>query len=334
MKLPVIKRTKTGYSTDVNVLEKLAETSRLAKLLLEYREKAKLKSTYFDALPEMVNPETGLIHTSYHQTTTATGRLSSSEPNLQNIPIKTETGREIRKAFIPRAKNRKILAADYSQIELRILAHLSQDQDLIQAFLEDRDIHTFTARLLYGTDEKDVTWEMRNVAKTINFSIIYGKTAFGLSGDLGISISEADDFIEAYFRRYPRVRDYLEGEKEKARSQGYLTTLFGRRSYFPEIQSRNPQLRGVAERAAINAPIQGSAADLIKLAMIAIHRELGERSFKSLMVIQVHDELVFDIVEEEREAVEELVRREMEGVTRLRVPLKVKLSVGESWYQE
>lgn len=334
MKLPVVKRTKTGYSTDVNVLEKLAETSKLAKLLLEYREKAKLKSTYFDALPEMVNPETGLIHTSYHQTTTATGRLSSSEPNLQNIPIKTQTGREIRKAFIPRAKNRKILSADYSQIELRVLAHLSEDENLIRAFLDDRDIHAFTATLLYGVSESEVTWEMRNVAKTINFSVIYGKTAFGLSGDLGISVSEADDFIEAYFGRYPRVRDYLETQKEKARSQGYLTTLFGRRSYFPEIQSKNAQLRGFAERAAINAPIQGSAADLIKLAMIAIDRQLGTQSFESLMVMQVHDELVFDIVERERKAMEELVRREMEGAARLRVPLKVKLSVGESWYRE
>ena len=334
MKLPVIKRTKTGYSTDVSVLEKLAETYTLPRLLLEYREKSKLKSTYFDALPEMVNPETGLIHTSFHQTTTATGRLSSSEPNLQNIPIKTETGREIRKAFIPRAKNRKILSADYSQVELRILAHLSEDENLIQAFLEDRDIHSFTATLLYGTKETDVTWEMRNVAKTINFSIIYGKTAFGLSQDLGIAIAEADEFIEAYFRRYPRVRNYLDGQKEKARSQGYLTTILGRRSYFPDIQSKNPQLRGFAERAAINAPIQGSAADLIKLAMIAVQRELDSRSFKSVMIIQVHDELVFDILDSEREEVSELIRREMEGAAKLRVPPKVKLSVGETWYRE
>lgn len=334
MKLPVVKRIKTGYSTDVSVLEKLAENSTLAKLLLEYREKAKLKSTYFDALPEMVNPETGLIHTSYHQTTTATGRLSSSEPNLQNIPIKTQTGREIRKAFVPRAKNRKILSADYSQIELRILAHLSEDESLIQAFLADRDIHTFTATLLYGVSEPEVRWEMRNVAKTINFSIIYGKTAFGLSGDLGIPISEADDFIEAYFRRYPRVRDYLEAQKEKARSLGYLTTLFGRRSYFPEIQSKNREIRGVAERSAINAPIQGSAADLIKLAMIAIHRELGARPFQSLMVMQVHDELVFDVPDSEIKEVAELVSRAMEGAAALRVPLKVKITVGETWYRE
>ncbi len=334
MKLPVIKRTKTGYSTDVNVLEKLAKDYPLPKLLLEYREKSKLKSTYFDALPEMVNPETGLIHTSFNQTTTATGRLSSSEPNLQNIPIKTETGREIRKAFIARSADRKIFSADYSQIELRILAHLSADENLSQAFLEDRDIHTFTATLLYGLKEADVNWEMRNVAKTINFSIIYGKSAFGLAQDLGISISEADDFIENYFKRYSRVRDYLESQKEKARNEGYLTTILGRRSYFPEIHSKNPQLRGFAERAAINAPIQGSAADLIKLAMIAIQRELEKGSYKSLMIIQVHDELVFDIVDSEREKVSKLIRSEMEGAYKLRVPLKVKLGVGETWYRD
>ena len=332
MKLPVIKRTKTGYSTDVSVLEKLAENYKLPELLLEYREKSKLKSTYFDALPEMINPQTQLVHTSYHQTTTATGRLSSSEPNLQNIPIKTETGREIRKAFIARARDRKILSADYSQVELRILAHLSGDANLSQAFLEDKDIHAFTATLLYGMKESDVTREMRNVAKTINFSIIYGKTAFGLSQDLKISISEADNFIEAYFKRYSRVRDYLEGQKEKARAQGYLTTFLGRRSYFPEIHSKNVQLRNFAERAAINAPIQGSAADLIKLAMIAIDRELEKHSYQSLMIMQVHDELVFDLWEREETEVTKLVRREMENAAHLRVPLKVNLTVGETWY--
>lgn len=332
--LPKIKKTKTGYSTDTHVLEKLAQGFPLPKLLLEYREKSKLKSTYFDALPEMVNPETGLIHTSFHQTTTATGRLSSSDPNLQNIPIKTDLGRQIRKAFIPRGRRREILSADYSQIELRILAHLSEDENLIQAFLEDRDIHTFTATLLYGTKEPDVTWEMRNAAKTINFSIIYGKTAYGLSGDLGISVAEADEFIQNYFARYPRVHDYMEGQKEKARTQGYLTTLLGRRSYFPEIQSRNFQLRGFAERAAINAPIQGSAADLIKRAMITIQREFEAEKFESVMIIQVHDELVFDALDRERKDVEALVRREMEGVMKLKVPLKVKVSAGPTWYRD
>jgi len=334
MKLPIVRRTKTGYSTDVNVLEKLAQDHKVPQLLLEFREKSKLKSTYFDALPEMVNPHTGLVHTSYHQTVTATGRLSSSEPNLQNIPIKTETGREIRKGFIPRAPGRKILSADYSQIELRILAHLAEDENLIQAFLEDRDVHTLTATILYGVKDAEVTWEMRNTAKTINFSILYGKTAFGLSQDLHVSISEADDFIEAYFNRYPRVRDYLETQKEKARTQGYLTTIVGRRSYFPEIQSRNIQLRNFAERAAINAPIQGSAADLIKLAMIVIDRELTEGSFETVMTMQVHDELVFDLLVREEKKVLEIVQRGMEGVWHLKVPLKVKLHVQDSWYKD
>ncbi len=336
MKLPIIRRTKTGYSTDEGVLQKLALTYDLPKKILEYREKSKLKSTYLDALPAIVHPETGLVHTSYNQATTATGRLSSSDPNLQNIPIKTETGREIRRAFIPRSrqgKKGKILAADYSQVELRILAHLSGDQNLTKAFEEDRDIHRFTATLLYGSPEKEVTREMRNVAKTINFSIIYGKTAYGLSQDLGISVSEADGFIGEYFKRYPGIRDYLESQKEKARKEGYLTTILGRRSYFPEINSKNLQMRQFAERAAINAPIQGSAADLIKLAMIAIERCL-EKDFKdAYMIMQVHDELVFDVAEDGLEPLTAKVREAMEGAYRMRVPLKVDIFSGDSWYK-
>ncbi|MCM8776230.1 MAG: DNA polymerase I [Candidatus Omnitrophica bacterium] len=336
MRLPTIKRTKTGFSTDVSVLEKLALTYDLPKMILEYREKAKLKSTYLDALPAMIHPETHLIHTSYNQTTTVTGRLSSSDPNLQNIPIRTETGRLIRKAFIPRADShhaRKILSADYSQIELRILAHLSGDENLTRAFQEDRDIHNFTATLLYNVDEKSVTRQMRDFAKTINFSVIYGKTAYGLSQDLGISVSEADAFIENYFRRYATVRDYLESQKERARKDGYLVTLLGRRSYFPDINSRNIQVRQFAERAAINAPIQGSAADLIKLAMIAIQRRIEEEGLASVMIMQVHDELVFDILGEEAEPLRDLVQREMEGAYKLRVPLKADIFVGDSWYK-
>ncbi len=336
MKLPVIKRTKTGYSTDVDVLEKLALSHELPRKLLEYREKTKLKSTYLDALPAIMNPKTGLIHTSYHQTTTATGRLSSSDPNLQNIPIKTEVGRLVRKGFIPRKdgkRKRQILSADYSQIELRILAHLSGDANLTKAFQEDRDIHKFTATLLYGTSEKDVTREMRNVAKTINFSIIYGKTAFGLAQDLGISVSEADGFIVNYFNRYAGVRDYLESQKEKAKKEGYLTTLLGRRSYFPDIHSKNVQLRNFAERSAINAPIQGSAADIIKLAMITIQKKLEEKKMESLMIMQVHDELVFDALELEVPALESLVRNEMEQAYVLKVPLKVDVFCGDSWYK-
>ncbi|MBI4394588.1 MAG: DNA polymerase I, partial [Candidatus Omnitrophica bacterium] len=268
LKLPIIKRTKTGYSTDADVLERLAQSYELPKRLLEYREKTKLKSTYVDALPDLIHPDTQVIHTSFNQTTTSTGRLSSSEPNLQNIPIKTELGRQIRRAFIPRAKGRQILSADYSQVELRVLAHFSEDPNLVQAFQEGRDVHQFTATLLYNIVPKDVTREMRNVAKTINFSIVYGVSAFGLAQSLGISVSEAQAFIDSYFERYAKVKEYLEAQKEEARQRGFLKTILGRRSYFPEINSSNLNRRQFAERVAINAPIQGSAADIIKLAMI------------------------------------------------------------------
>lgn len=333
LRLPPIKRTKTGYSTDVSVLEKLAQSYELPRKILEYREKAKLKSTYLDALPKMVHPVTGLIHTSYHQTTTATGRLSSTEPNLQNIPVRTETGRLIRKAFVPREANRLILSADYSQIELRILAHFSGDKKLTTAFAEDRDIHNVTATLLYGVPENAVTREMRRFAKVINFSVIYGKTAYGLSQELGISVGEAETFIENYFKRYAGVRDYLESQKETARKKGFLTTLLGRRAYFPDIHSKNTALRQFAERAAINAPIQGSAADLIKLAMIAIQGRIEKEGVHGLMIMQVHDELVFDIAKTEKESMSLLVREEMEKAYALDVPLRADVFVGDSWFK-
>ncbi len=345
LKLPAVKKTKTGYSTDVSVLEKLAEDYDLPRKLLEYREKSKLKSTYLDALPEIVNPTTHCVHTSYHQTTTATGRLSSSDPNLQNIPIKTAEGRQVRRAFVSRYGKKgsarqslpsgggKILSADYSQIELRLLAHLSDDQSLIRAFAEDRDIHRYTATLLYNVAEKDVTREMRDLAKTINFSIIYGKTAYGLSQDLGIPVQEADQFIREYFNRYEGIKTYLDGQKEKARREGFLTTLLGRRSYFPDLNSSNGQLRQFAERAAINAPIQGSAADLIKLAMLNIQKRLEREEPRSLMIMQVHDELVFDVPAESVDSVTELVRQGMESAYTLKVPLKVDVTAGDSWYK-
>ena len=333
-KLPPLKKNKTGYSTDASVLEKLSVSYDLPKMVLEYREKAKLKSTYLDALPEMINSRTGFVHTSYHQATTDTGRLSSSEPNLQNIPIRTEEGRLIRKAFIPRNKKKnRILSADYSQIELRILAHFSEDNNLTKAFEEDKDVHSFTATLLYGAKEKDVTRQMRHLAKTINFSVVYGKTSFGLSGDLGISIAEADDFIKNYFKRYSGVSCFLEKQKERARKDGYLTTLLGRRSYFPNIHSKNVQIRQYSERAAINAPIQGSAADLIKLAMISIQNRIEKENKKSLMTMQVHDELVFDVPLEEVDFMKSLVREEMEKVYSLKVPLKVDIFLGDTWYK-
>jgi len=374
LKLPVQKKTKTGYSTDVSVLEKLAETYDLPRKLLEYREKSKLKSTYLDALPEMVNPETHCVHTSYHQTTTVTGRLSSTDPNLQNIPIKTVEGRQVRRAFVSRYGSKgvtrhspnggvlessfppgkgvarhnpdggvlessfppgkgKIVSADYSQIELRLLAHLSGDENLSRAFVEDRDIHRYTATLLYNVAEQDVTREMRDVAKTINFSIIYGKTAYGLSQDLGISVQEADQFIRDYFNRYEAIKAYMDGQKEKARREGFLTTLLGRRSYFPDLNSSNGQFRQFAERAAVNAPIQGSAADLIKLAMLTIQKRLEREEPRSLMIMQVHDELVFDVPAESVKSVTELVRAGMETAYELKVPLKVDVTTGDSWYK-
>ncbi len=334
LKLPVIRRTKTGYSTDADVLEKLAQSYQLPKLLIEHREKTKLKSTYLDALPELVNPGTKRVHTSFNQTVTATGRLSSSEPNLQNIPIKTDLGREIRRAFSPCAKGRKILSADYSQVELRVLAHCSEDENLTKAFQEDLDVHQFTATLLFNAGLKDVTREMRNVAKTINFSIVYGVSAFGLAQNLGISVSEAQNFIDSYFARYAQVKNFMETQKELARRQGFLTTVLGRRSYYPDIHSTNPNLRQFAERTAINAPIQGSAADIIKLAMIRIQNELDRKKFDSLMVLQVHDELVFDARNEELAELEPLVKSGMEHAYQLRVPLKVDMKVGNSWYHE
>jgi len=334
LKMPTVRKTKTGYSTDAGVLEELAPKYPIANDILEYREKTKLQSTYLDALPEMINAETGLIHTSYNQTTTDTGRLSSTEPNLQNIPIKTETGRLVRKAFVSRFPEGKIVSADYSQIELRILAHYSDDPNLKKAFEEDRDIHAFTATLLYNVKEKDVTREMRYAAKTINFSVIYGKTSYGLSGDLGISFHEAEAFIKNYFDRYPRVRDFIESQKELARKQGWLTTILGRRSYFPQIHAKNMQLRNYAERAAINAPLQGSAADLVKIAMISIDHILRNEKWKSLMTMQVHDELVFDAPQDEVKKLEAMVRKEMEGAYKLKVPLKTDVTVGDSWYKQ
>lgn len=333
LKLPTAKKTKTGFSTDVSVLEKLAVQHALPKHLLEFREKSKLKSTYLDALPEMINPATKLVHTSYNQTVAATGRLSSSDPNLQNIPIRTPEGRMIRKGFVPRAKKHKLLSADYSQIELRILAHLTGDKNLTEAFKEDRDIHKFTATLLYGVKEADVTYEMRNMAKTINFSVIYGKTPFGLSQELGITVSEADGFIKSYFSRYKAVKDYIESQKELARKQGYLTTILDRRSYFPDINSSNMFKRQFAERAAVNAPIQGSAADLIKLAMLAIQEQLEKEEKESLMIMQVHDELVFDAPEAELDSLMKLVRKNMEEAYKMRVPMRVDMVSGDSWYK-
>lgn len=330
LKLPPLKRTKTGYSTDVEVLEQLALKHELPAEILNYRSLAKLKSTYVDAIPVLIHPQTRRIHTSLNQTVTATGRLSSSEPNLQNIPVRTELGRRIREAFIA-DEGCVLLSADYSQIELRLLAHFSQDETLIQSFRNGEDIHTRTAVEIFSISPEAVTPEVRRRAKAVNFGIIYGITPFGLASDLGISQEEARESIDRYFARYSAVKDYIERVIAEARATGYTTTLLGRRRYIPELHSADPNLRGFGERTAINTPVQGSAADLIKVAMIRLSRSLKERGLKTKMVLQVHDELVFEVPEAELERVKGLVKEEMEGVASLAVPITVDIGVGKNW---
>ncbi|HEX8391468.1 MAG TPA: DNA polymerase I [Longimicrobium sp.] len=331
--LPVIKKTKTGASTDVDVLQALAaQGHRLPTLLMQYRHVDKLRGTYVDALPLMVNPETGRIHTSFNQTVAATGRLSSTDPNLQNIPIRTEMGAEIRRGFVP-AEGHVFVSADYSQIELRILAHYSEDEAFVEAFRAGADIHRQTAALIFEVPVESVTKEMRDRAKTVNFGIIYGQGPFSLAQQLGISQAEAKAFIEAYFTRFPGVRRYLDEQIELARTRGYVETLTGRRRYIPEIQSRNWNVRAFGERAATNAPIQGSSADLIKIAMIRIQNDIAAGVVPAKMLLQVHDELLFETPIGTEDAVREFVRERMEGAATLKVPLKVAGGVGHSWFE-
>jgi len=330
LNLPVLKKTKTGYATDVETLTELAPLHPLPQQVLAYRSLAKLVSTYIDSMPELVNPATGRIHTSYNQTVTATGRLSSSEPNLQNIPIRTEGGYRIREAFVSEP-GWKILSADYSQIELRILAHMSGDKVLCESFRRDEDIHTRTASEIMGVTPELVTPAMRRDAKVINFGIIYGMSSFGLSKALGIDPRTAQKYIDGYFRRYQGVRDYLDGIIVQARKDGYVTTLMNRRRYLPEITATNGGVRKFAERTAINAPIQGTAADLIKIAMLHTGPALEKAKLQSRMIMQVHDELVFEGPEAEMEKLSALVRAEMEGVVHLSVPLKVDAGWGNNW---
>lgn len=333
LKLPVVKKTKTGFSTDEGVLTKLAEKYEIASLILEFRQLAKLKSTYIDALPKMINPKTGRVHAYFNQTGTETGRLSSLNPNLQNIPIRTELGREIRKAFIPLKKDHIIISADYSQIELRILGHLCGDQNLKKAFEKDEDIHTYTAALILDVKEKDVTPQMRNSAKRVNFGIIYGMSAFGLAKDLSISEVEAQAFIDKYFLRYPSVKTFMDNEIKKANEQGFVLTILNRRRYLLEIKSNNQAIRQFAERQAINTPVQGSAADLMKLAMINIQKELEKQNLLSRLIITVHDELVFDVPKDEIATMIKLIRRQMEHSLELSVPVKVTIKTGNNWLQ-
>jgi DNA polymerase-1 len=333
LELPVIQRTKTGFSTKEEVLQELARDHPLPGKLLDYRQLMKLKSTYVDALPRMVNPRTGRIHTSFNQAVTSTGRLSSSEPNLQNVPIRTEYSKTIRKAFVAPDAQHRIVSADYSQIELRIMAHISQDPTLMESFRRDEDVHTRTASLVFGLDEKEVTPELRRQAKVVNFGIMYGMSAYGLARQLEITPQEAGQFIEGYFQLYPGVREYVEGTVQQAQQQGYVATLLGRRLYLPELSSDQGSVVAFAKRAAINMPIQGTAADLIKVAMIGIHRELEKRSLGTRMIIQVHDELVFEVPQDELDEVIQMVRSQMENALAMDVPIKVDVGQGDNWYE-
>ena len=328
------KKTKTGqYKTDEGVLNALAPKHRIVEAILEYRESAKLKSTYVDALPNAISKKTGRIHSSFGQLVTATGRLASNNPNLQNIPIRTEQGRKIRKAFVPRKEGYKILAADYSQIELRVMASISGDDSMRSAFAEGLDIHSATAARVYGVDLDAVTSDMRRGAKTVNFGIIYGISAFGLSQRLDIPRGEAADLIDSYFEEYPRVKEYMDDTIAFAKENGYVETLSGRRRYLRDINSSNAMIRSAAERTAINTPIQGTAADMIKLAMTRVHVALSEGGYRTRMILQVHDELLFDMALEEEEEIKRIVVKEMHNALPLQVPSVVDVGLGDNWLE-
>jgi DNA polymerase-1 len=332
LNLPVIKKTKTGASTNVDVLNELASQHPLPEKILAYRSLAKLKSTYLDALPRLVNQETGRVHTSYNQTVAATGRLSSSDPNLQNIPIRSQEGGNIRRAFVGEGDN-VIMSADYSQIELRILAHLSGDPELLAAFDRGDDIHTLTAARIFEVLPLMVTSDMRREAKVVNFGVLYGMSPYGLARELKIDRATAKAYIENYFVTYAQVKKFFEQLVAEAEKQGYVSTMLGRRRYLPEINSRNPNRREMARRMAVNSPIQGSAADLIKLVMISLDQRLESERWKSRMIMQVHDELVFEVVPDEVESLREMVRLEMTEIVSLRVPLLVEIGVGKNWQE-
>ena len=332
LQLPKTRRTKTGYSTDANALESLKGMHPVIDRTIEYRQLSKLKSTYVDSLPELVNPRTGRLHTSYNQTGSATGRVSSSDPNLQNIPIRTELGRQVRKAFV--AENSPdwlLLSADYSQIELRVLAHLSQDEGLVEAFRKGEDIHSATASLMYDVPIDQVTLDMRRIAKVLNFGVIYGLSPYGISQQTEFSPNEGQKFIETYFSRYPGIQHYIESVKEQVREMGYVSTLLGRRRYLPDVNASNYTVRQAAERAAVNMPIQGTAADIMKLAMIRVHRRMEEAALRARMLLQVHDELVFDVPSEEVETLQEILYDEMPAALELAIPLNVDVKTGYTW---
>ena len=330
--LPVIKKTKTGYSTNAEVLEKLRDKHEIIDKITEYRQIVKLNSTYVEGLLKIINPKTGRIHSSFNQTITTTGRISSTEPNMQNIPVKTEMGRDIRKVFVA-DDNCKLVDADYSQVELRVLAHMSGDENMIDAFKHGEDIHSKTASQIFDVDIKDVTSKQRIEAKAINFGIIYGKTDFGLSQDLNIPVATAKAYIDSYFNKYPKIKEFMDEAIESATETGYATTILNRRRYIPEIKASNFIVRNQGKRFAMNAPIQGSAADIIKVAMVNVYNKLKENNMKSRLILQVHDELIVEAVDEELEMAEKIVREEMENAQSMDVKLDVDLNTGDSWYE-
>jgi DNA polymerase-1 len=328
--LPRGKRTKTGYSTDTEVLSKLALIHPFPKSLLEYREVFKLKSTYVDAIPKLIDSSTGRVHTSFNQTVTSTGRLSSSNPNLQNIPVRSEVGRRIRKGFVAPAGS-LILSADYSQIELRILAHLSEDQTLIDAFNSGQDIHSRTAALVFGIPEPQITAEHRRKAKVVNFGIVYGMSPYGLAKELGISPDDAATFIEEYFAVFPGVKSWIDETIERAREDGFVKTMLNRVRHLPDINSRNRSRREFQERTAVNTPIQGTAADLMKMAMIGVHKSLSGLGTK--LILQIHDELVLEVPQKEMTTAKTIVEKEMASPLPLKVPVAVEVGTGRNWYE-
>jgi DNA polymerase-1 len=330
--LTPVKKTKTGYATGVEVLEKLYDDHEIIPAILDYRQLTKLKSTYVDALQSLIHPETGRVHTIFKQATTATGRLSSVEPNLQNIPIKMEEGRRIRKAFIAGDDGWTLLSADYSQIDLRALAHISGDKELIETFRQEIDIHTRTAAQIFKVPLEEVTSDLRRRAKAVNFGIVYGISDFGLARDTGVSRKEAAQYIERYLDHFPGVRQYMQDIVEFGKKYGYVETLLKRRRYLPDLNARNKNVQAFAKRMALNTPIQGTSADIIKLAMLQVHEALQTKKLKARMLLQVHDELVLEVPKSELPEAAALVRECMENACELKVPLKVSLEAGDNWY--
>ena len=332
LNLPKIKKTKTGYSTDGDVLEKLREEHPVIDKILEYRTLSKLKATYVDGMLPLINEKTQRIHAKFNQTVTATGRISCTDPNLQNIPIRTEIGRELRKIFVAK-EGCMLIDADYSQVELRVLAHMSGDETMIKAFNDDVDVHAMTASQVFNVPLEEVTKQMRSEAKAVNFGIVYGISDFGLATNIGIGRKKAKEYIEKYFEKYPKIKEYMDNAVEHCKEKGYVETLWGRRRYVPEIKSNNYNVRQFGERVAMNAPIQGTAADIIKIAMVNIEKELEERKLKSKLILQVHDELVIEAPEDEIEISKELLVRNMQNVIKMKVPLKAEAGIGKTWYE-